>query len=314
MSCLPTEQSASFPNGEIWYSDDGITYTKHQGPIPFGPRREHVSTVFLNKLWVISGSSTNYSINDGLEYFDDIWVTSDGNSWDKITPAANGPFTGGSYVSIPFGSHLWLVGCTPHCAERVLINSQDGINWQRIDSADTHIANGSHSAIEFNGMLWRISSSKSAANTIWRSADGFNWEKSNIQVPFSPRDAFLLIVFIDELWLFGGTVYPNEGPLASNEVWSTVDGVNWILRGHTPTELTTPYRLFAFNNALYIITLPGYDHMTNTKYPNTLWQSTDGVNWIQTSRDAPFSPKREFSVSVFNSRIWVIGGVNGNAR
>ena len=41
---------------------------------------------------------------------------------------------------------------------------------------------------------------------------------------------------------------------------------------------------------------------------NDVWCSSDGVSWEQATPHAPFSPRSQPGVTVFENRLWVIGG------
>ncbi len=64
------------------------------------------------------------------------------------------------------------------------------------------------------------------------------------------------------------------------------DGKLWVLGGNGPTE-------------------------NGWKVSNDVWWSSDGATWIQAAEHAGWSP-RITTAAVFDNRLWVLGGANGN--
>jgi len=54
--------------------------------------------------------------------------------------------------------------------------------------------------------------------------------------------------------------------------------------------------------------------ISNWTLKNDVWCSIDGVNWIQKTSNAEFSPRSYHSSIVFKNKMWVIGGWDGNRK
>lgn len=88
--------------GDVWSSEDGINWIEVKNKAEFGPRRDHTSVVFDEKMWVIGG-------NDGTDYLNDVWYSVDGITWTEAIEDA--PFTGkAGHASHIFNNKIWVVG------------------------------------------------------------------------------------------------------------------------------------------------------------------------------------------------------------
>ncbi|MBT9190589.1 Kelch repeat-containing protein, partial [Zobellia russellii] len=60
---------------DVWYSNDGLTWTEATSAPPFSGRSGHTTAVFDNKLWVIGGYDGTYK--------NDVWYSNDGLTWTE---------------------------------------------------------------------------------------------------------------------------------------------------------------------------------------------------------------------------------------
>lgn len=189
----------------------------------------------------------------------------------------------------------------------------------------------------------------SESNQVWASDNGKNWYSVAVG-PFAPRAYAQLTVFDDKIWLFGGyyrdpttgrnTVlkdvwYSEDGiswvnatpsssvPYAFDTVnpvvfggrlyyanfshmMSTSDGIHWDFEGHLPFFRRFGFTTILFDGDLYII---GGQNAASRF--NEIWKSSDGINWTQVTTTGPiFSPRSLHTSTVFNGKVFVIGGVD----
>ena len=114
------------------------------------------------------------------------------------------------------------------------------------------------------------------------------------------------VEFKGKLWFHSGD-YKNEG------VSSSTDGINWVKHTVQYTGADTfPFKLrdggFAvFNDKLWLI-----GGFKGTKYTavSSVWSSDDGITWtLETSElHADFKARYNHNVTVFDGKLWVIGG------
>lgn len=221
---------------DVWNSSDGATWTQvnQDRPVPWGPRALHYTLVFDDKIWVMGGQTLpHFAAADkggpavhATRFYRDIWNSTDGVHWQKITP--KGPYwsargmIGGSVV---FKGRMWILGGgtydTPEFPERQFYNdvwsSADGVDWKR------HVAHAPwhprqyHDVAVFDNRMWVLEGYHKDGgnrNDVWHSADGVHWYEVP-ETPWKPRHAASVFVYRDALWMVAGN---NMEP----DVWKLV--------------------------------------------------------------------------------------------
>jgi hypothetical protein len=120
---------------------------------------------------------------------------------------------------------------------------------------------------------------------------------------FRGRDGAGALVFQDKMWLLGGWNPPNT-PVCNNQVWSSSDGLNWVLVTDAPWEGRHDAGYAVYDNKLWVI---GGDRNTG-HYQNNVWSSVDGLNWELVTDSVPWANRATQYVLVFNNRLWLMGG------
>jgi hypothetical protein len=123
------------------------------------------------------------------------------------------------------------------------------------------------------------------------------------QLQFLPRDGAGALTFQGKMWLLGGW-NPVDNPVCNNQVWSSTDGVNWVLVTNAPWEGRHDAGYAVFNDKLWIV---GGDKNTG-HYQNDVWSSADGVNWELVTKTVPWANRATQYVLEFNNRLWLMGG------
>ena len=68
----------------------------------------------------------------------------------------------------------------------------------------------------------------SAPRDVWSSPDGKTWKLVEKDAPWKHSDLPMTLTFQDKMWFMGGWYNGRlPGHSASNEVWSSTDGVQW---------------------------------------------------------------------------------------
>ena len=121
---------------------------------------------------------------------------------------------------------------------------------------------------------------------------------------FRPRDGSGMLSFQGRLWLLGGW-NPDDLGSTCNQVWSSVDGLNWSLVGSAPWEGRHTAGWLVFNDRMWVI---GGDN-NRGHYQNDVWSSRDGVTWQLVTDFPPWADRVAPQVQAFKGRIWLLGGV-----
>lgn len=94
-----------------------------------------------------------------------------------------------------------------------------------------------------------------------------------------------------------------------NDVWNSVDGINWTKVNNTAAWGQRQYAQVAvFNGAMYLTGgVTGFGTNVNDKTYSDVWFSTDGVTWTQATANA-WKGRFNHGIEVFNNKLWVAGG------
>jgi hypothetical protein len=114
---------------------------------------------------------------------------------------------------------------------------------------------------------------------------------------WAPRDGAGLLRLGDALYLLGGWLH---GPV-TNEVWRTVDLVNWEFLGYAPWAGRHGSGWLVHDKRLWVIGGDFYDDV---------WSSPDGVQWTQEAASAPFGSRYTPNAASINGEIVVYAGLD----
>ncbi|WP_051786195.1 Ig-like domain-containing protein [Endozoicomonas numazuensis] len=192
---------------------------------------------------------------------------------------------GGFYLnSVVFLDRLWVSG----------LSTKDGINWKN------HLYKRIGSAVKFNNKLWEISNGK-----IETTSDGMIW------VEETPSDNFpdiiypLVVEFQNKLFMFGDRVGARGPKAARNDIWSSIDGINWFQETESAAfPARVGHRIVQFKDKLWLFAGQNEkgDHLTD------IWSSDNGIDWSMEVENAPFGARYGSQVVSFKNQLWLIGG------
>ena len=126
---------------------------------------------------------------------------------------------------------------------------------------------------------------------------------------FTARSGHEAVLFDDKLWVLGGSTTN-----ATNEIWNSPDGIDWAQPLIEDTDIFTK-RFFheaeVYDNKIWIIGGSG-----ENGFLNDVWNSDNGTEWKKVVGGVgtnQFPVRGEHTVTVFNNKLWVIGGVTNGA-
>ncbi|HTC21936.1 MAG TPA: hypothetical protein VK859_13855 [bacterium] len=134
---------------------------------------------------------------------------------------------------------------------------------------------------------------------------GNNWQESNPDPGFDPRESSQVVSLNGTMYLIGGHASLH------NDVWYSNDGFGWSedldagfsgRYGHTALVFDPSTGLSDGNSQIWVI--GGFDGAGE----NDVWSSPDGNNWNEAVTHASFSPRYYQTGLVFNGKMWIMGG------
>ncbi len=231
-------------------------------------RYGHAAVVYDNKIWVFGGY--NPGVVKGDTYYEDVWSSSDGESWNCVLEKAP-----------------WL-GRRGH----QLVVFDDG-------SGDAMFLVGGFTVNEENGY-------REYGNDVWKSTNGVDWTelKPRTHPPkdtvgdWQPRFNHSLVVAnhggTDYMYIIGGALmrdnYPAQYAMKYfNDVWRSTDGISWEKLNNNDYGIRSEAacavdpetgRIYIQGGVHGVI----FEEANSTIHPRDdwhwLWSSDDGVNWV----------------------------------
>ena len=178
----------------------------------------------------------------------------------------------------------------------------DSQSWKPRDGAGLLSLNGSLYLL--GGWLWGP-----VTNEVWRTRDLVHWEFLG-HAPWPARHGSAWLVHGGRLWVIGGDLYAD--------VWSSSDGVNWVLeqpsapfgRRYTPNAASLNGRIFVYAGQSWT----GGDWCQigapcDADAPRDVWSSADGRVWRLETAQAPWAGRGLVHGSlVWDGQIFLVGG------
>ena len=229
---------------------------------PFKPRSFLPATTFNGAIRIFGG----YHYAPPSNVLGDIWSSADGFNWtlDAIDPEWEEREAHGV---VDHSGQLFLFG---------------GVTYFRPDrSARSGAQNSTHLRLFAD---------------VWRSRDGFEWDRVAAKAPWGVRRSFSFASKDGHLWLWGGI--NDEAKELFNDVWRSADGVHWekvVARAPwQPRAVMNPVGVFAGKlwviggDELYVVAGRGG---WRNKGMNDVWSSSDGSDWQLATPAAEFEPR-----------------------
>ena len=210
---------------------------------------------------------------------------------------------------VVLASLLFLIGET-RGDDRVLdwVKVTGSAGWQPRDSSGELV---------YKDKLWLLGgwfdSFHAPPRDVWSSPDGKTWNLVTAEAPWKHSDLPMTAVFNDRMWMLGGWYNGRlPGHEATNQVWSSSDGLTWELAtkqaGWSPRLAGG---VVAFKGKLWVLGgTEDYYFGNDASLKNDVWSSSDGKEWTRELEHAPWSPRAYQAAVVHDGKIWVLGGGN----
>ena len=218
-------QNVGFPSdffSDVWSSSDGVTWTEETSNAGWEGRAGLRAVTYRDEMYIFGGSTNDDSAIIGPSgpkrlYFNDVWKSSDGASWEQVTSNAPWEPRAGAVVVVKDDAMYMLGG-------------EAGFLCQPQPDCDPPYF-----------------------NDVWRSEDGETWELIVAEAPWSSRPGHQCAVLEEHFVCFGGFGM-IENPL---DVWVSPDGAAWEQVSAAPWNATSEdevkydFEAFAFDGAIY---------------------------------------------------------------
>ena len=189
--------------------------------------------------------------------------------------------------------------------------------WVRVTEQAPWQPRDSQGEVAYRDRLWIFggwfNSFKPAPRDVWSSNDGADWQLVQETAPWKHSDLPMSLVLNDRMWFMGGWYNGRlPGHSASNQVWSSTDGVEWDVA--TENAGWTP-RIAAgsvvFKDRMWILGgTENYFFGDEKSLRNDVWSSADGKTWELATDSAGWCPRAYHQAVVLGGKIWVMGGGN----
>lgn len=265
----------------------------------------------------ISGDETKPTVS-----WDSVEAETNGVDWTEETNSAAWSARR-VHATTTYDNKLWVLGGYDGTNRlNDVWYSADGSNWNEATNNAPWTERQTHTTAVFDGKLWVIGGYDGTTNfnDVWHTEDGENWTEATNSAAWSARRSHTTTVFDGKIWVMGG--FDGSGNCNGNgnsncrDVWYSEDGVNWTeatnSAGWSARNLLTSA---AFDNKLWV--MGGNDgsgdcNGSGSSRCSDVWYSEDGTNWTEATNNADWPERNAHTTSVFNNKLWVMGGYDGN--
>ena len=286
----------------------------------FAARDGAGALVFKGKMWLLGGWNPRDKEHFPHICNSEVWSSTDGVTWtlEMLQAPWEGRHTAGYAVH---DGKMWIVGgdCNQGHYQTDVWNSVDGVNWELVNEKVPWAPRVLHYTVVFDGKIWIMGgqtlpqfapADEVFYTDVWNSADGVTWTRVTEKVPWAQRGMVGGgAVFEGRMWILGGGTYDTPKVptrLFYNDVWSSVDGVNWERHVEcAPWEPRQYHDVAVFDGKLWV--MEGCNRDSGNR--NDVWYSSDGVNWYELP-DTPWAPRHAASVFVYDDALWMVAGNN----
>lgn len=208
-----------------------------------------------------------------------IWRTSDGQAWTKLTTDGFGDpnnnwiagmvvFRGDLYAKVMNGAtgvEIW--------------RTRNGTSWEQVNQDGFGSAtNNSESFgfVVFNDKLYATVNNEWVSTELWHTTDGTTWAEDDVSEITAAGNTNMYYLYSYNGILYCGTYRP-----AGAQIWKSTDGENWtslVTDGFGDAENDAALPLFRFKDNFYSLTWNGTTGVE-------AWQSADATTWSRANSD-----------------------------
>lgn len=274
---------------KVYSSDDGLDWSLENDQAQYATRANaDFTVVFKDQLWLMGGTKASDRFVSEDKIVDvslDNWVSRDGKNWQQITK--EGEFGAiKDHELVKFDGAMWIIG--GNSSNYSFVNetwkSTNGIDWvlDRGEKLAPIQLKRSH-VVEFDSKLWMLTGTNQDVSEFYtaQQVDGsLQWDKVEVELPFTSRVNHQLLAYDNQLWVLGGTSY--YGNTVYTDVWSSTNGIDW-------EQKTSNWDLVAYEMDIKFHRAAVFDGKmwvtggtSNTNLSSTvIAYSDDGITWTK---------------------------------
>ena len=201
-------------------------------------------------------------------------------------------------------------------ADQKQAEKENAIDWV-LEGVAPWNPRDSQAEFAFADRLWIVGgwfdSFQAPPRDVWSSGDGKTWEKVTADAPMIHTDLPMNVTFQNKMWMMGGWYNGRlPGHSASNQVWSSTDGKNWLqVKAKAGWSPRIAGAVVEFQGRMWLLGgTENYYFGDRKSLKNDVWSSADGKNWQLETANAGWSPRAYHQAAVLNERIYIFGGGN----
>ena len=282
---------------------------------PTPQRATAVATVRIakNGFLVLGGQD----LNDNYE--NDVWAAEDGKNWAKVADADWPGRTG--YQAVVYRGRLYVMGGWDGSEFlKDVWSSADGKTWRPEDTPGW-TARFRFQAVAHQGRLYVLGGGAESAlkNDVWSWAEGeSSWMVMTTAAPWPARRGHQAVSHNGRIYVLGGgKALGSSGQAYRDDVWSSLDGVNWSFEGNAEWGGRVLHQAVSHNGRLYV--LGGTNSHSNEGdfgRKNDVWSWAEGESrWTEVkANNEDFWTKRAlFKALSHDGWLYVLGGIDSNS-
>lgn len=304
------------------YTDEyynSLTWSEVISSPRWGKRDSHESYQWNGRMYLFGGLDGGIAtLPDGgpdyekAKYYNDIWVTDDGEHWSLITEHADLPYLRSMSI-VPFKNKLYLIaGWGPEAGlNHKIYTSEDGVHWTVAASSTPYRGREGQRVLEQHGALYMFGGvdyyKHETLNDVWKSTDGVTWEPLTLKAPWHSRWDHDVGVINDTFYLVSGM---SNGTTGYDDIWKSTNGTDWsLVATGTPIGKRQGHVILNYRNALWLI--GGLDTATN-QGKGEAWYSRDGEHWNKVPFDGAWEGREDHQAVIFKDTLFVFGGMGAS--
>ena len=275
---------------DVWSSVDGITWEETTAAAEWTARQWFVGSAYNGKMYVMGGFSP---------LSNDVWSSVDGKTWSLEPPP--GWVERAQHNVVEHQDRLYVLGGYGGSNRNDVWSWVDGSTWSLVTDDADWADRARHRSVSHNGRLYvtgglRSIADGNQASDVWSSVDGKTWSLETDDAGWGRRYAHSLVSHNGRLYVLGGERIVGLDAKKVNDVWSSVDGKNWVQEKGDNNDgwaIRWDLQVVSRDSLLYVMGGEG-----GGSVHKDVWSSADGKSWTKEA-DAEWPERYAYYAVVF---------------